>query len=481
MVTQTWMARLAAHYQKIRETHPNDRLLVLFDIDGTILDMRYLVHYVLQRYDQQHNTAYFENLQPADITVHENQIDYLLHARNIDSAWYEQIKRWFEREAWSSPAMMEAHRPFAGVLEVIRWFQLQPNTEVGLNTGRLETIRADTLRSLNQLGQEYKVRFVDPLLYMNKNSWGDPVTLAKTSGIRYFQEMGYRIVAFIDNEPANLQAVAQLDPHEEILLLHADTIFQSRREHLPPNAIGGVEYDLTELVSEQSLPHHIHLVWNNINMGSNLLQFLASNVYWGQLTLFPGGVVSAQNEINAAAIRDWVDLELLLHRLASHNKGIKINLSQGGHFLLQVTELLAGHNLSGLWFDANVGLLHEREFRYLATSHPVAIIQTSIDFLAPMISRRDPEAKQILEMYRQWGINRFGLSRYLPQLHAVTDQMDVWGFEVDIYDVRTLEAFLQAVLLMPRSITSTFNFPKWSYFGADSEAEKQRVVEMSSL
>ena len=33
------------------------------------------------------------------------------------------------------------------------------------------------------------------------------------------------------------------------------------------------------------------------------------------------------------------------------------------------------------------------------------------------------------------------------------------------------EAFLQAVLLMPRSITSDFNFPKWHYYGRGSGEE----------
>lgn len=28
-----------------------------------------------------------------------------------------------------------------------------------------------------------------------------------------------------------------------------------------------------------------------------------------------------------------------------------------------------------------------------------------------------------------------------------------------------LEAFLKAVLLLPRSVTADFNFPKWHYFG----------------
>ncbi len=35
-----WMRRLAKHYERVRERYPGERLIVLFDIDGTILDMR---------------------------------------------------------------------------------------------------------------------------------------------------------------------------------------------------------------------------------------------------------------------------------------------------------------------------------------------------------------------------------------------------------------------------------------------------------
>ncbi len=48
------------------------------------------------------------------------------------------------------------------------------------------------------------------------------------------------------------------------------------------------------------------------------------------------------------------------------------------------------------------------------------------------------------------------------------DQVDKWQFEVNIYKVPDLRSFLQAVLMMPVSITSDFNFPKWHYYGRGS-------------
>jgi hypothetical protein len=86
------MAQLARHYAHVRSTHPTDRLLVMFEIDGPIIDQR---------------------------------------------------------------------RPYPGALEVIRWFQLQESTFVGLNTSRPERLRSDTLHSLNAMGRHVRVKFHD--------------------------------------------------------------------------------------------------------------------------------------------------------------------------------------------------------------------------------------------------------------------------------------------------------------------------------
>lgn len=71
----SWMKRLAQHYDKIRKRYPEDELLILFDIDGTILDMRCMVHYVLKAFDEAHDTDFFKSLAADDISVHENQVD----------------------------------------------------------------------------------------------------------------------------------------------------------------------------------------------------------------------------------------------------------------------------------------------------------------------------------------------------------------------------------------------------------------------
>jgi len=99
--------------------------------------------------------------------------------------------------------------------------------------------RADTLRSLNSLGRTYNVKFDDALLFMRPSGSEIKVHVSKAEGVRYFKEKGYRLFAFVDNEPINLTGVAEGDAQGEILLLHADAIYESERRTLPPHSVSG--------------------------------------------------------------------------------------------------------------------------------------------------------------------------------------------------------------------------------------------------
>jgi len=80
----------------------------------------------------------------------------------------------------------------------------------------------------------------------------------------------------------------------------------------------------------------------------------------------------------------------------------------------------------------------------------------------------------MLEMFTTWGINRFSISWETQDMRTFFDQMDKWGFEVNIYKVPDLNSFLEAVLLMPRSITTDFNFPQWHYYGRGSGQDSEQ-------
>ena len=472
-----WMKKLAQHFEKMRSIYPGDRLIVLFDIDGTILDMRHMVLSVLSSYDQNHDSSHFDGLELSDIDVHENHVESLLSRMEIPAGKAKSILEWVTANLWTPENLLEAHLPFSGVMEVMRWLQIQPDTDVGLNTGRPEYMRAETLNSLNHLGKEYKVRFTDELLHMSPNEWEDSMEQPKVEGVRYYQDLGYRVVAFIDNEPDNLLAVSEAEGNSEIMLLHADTIFETTRKHLPTSSVSGNHYDLAQLIDEKSLPKNIQLVWHGLNDRANLLQFLASDVQWGEVDvrLDPSSdnLILRHDSFDRTPLQDHEELLTLDEVLSPLNelgRSINLDLKEGGPHISRIIALIGeyGFDDSRVWFNASVDSLGESDFRRFAKEFPASVVQCPIDFVAHAISAFPDDAKRTLDELKSWGINRFSLKWSTFNRREVIDQLSDWGFEINIYNVPDLESFLKAVLLLPTSVTSDFNFPQWHYFGHGS-------------
>jgi len=252
-----WMKRLAKQHRMMRTRHPHEHLAVVFDIDDTILDLRHMILNVFASFDRAHGTKYFRGLALHDIIVGETEIERIIEEARIPVRARRKVAQWFVEQAWSNPVVAWAHRPFEGVVEVIRWLQSQERTCVGLNTGRPEEIRAETLLSLNRIGRAHGVRFYDDLLFMSHYAWGERIPESKVEGIRYFQQQGLRVAAFVDNEPENLHSVAKYDGARDILLLHADTVYRSEREVLPAHAVSGTAYDVSRLARGHARKHEL--------------------------------------------------------------------------------------------------------------------------------------------------------------------------------------------------------------------------------
>ena len=56
---RNWMLALARHYDHFRSAYPTDRLLIVFEIDGPIVDGRHMVRRRLLDYDRMHGTDHF--------------------------------------------------------------------------------------------------------------------------------------------------------------------------------------------------------------------------------------------------------------------------------------------------------------------------------------------------------------------------------------------------------------------------------------
>ena len=157
--------------------------MLVSDIDGTIIDMRHPMLAALQSYDKAHGTEYFTRVGLGDVTVHENHVEELLERVAVPDSERPAVVDWYHDHYWEEDTILNAHRPFQGVFPMIRWFELQPNTSVGLLTGRPERLREVTLQSLNKLGDPYGVNFTDELLYMNPGEWDEEVEANKIAEI----------------------------------------------------------------------------------------------------------------------------------------------------------------------------------------------------------------------------------------------------------------------------------------------------------
>lgn len=454
----TWMQRLLRHYHDLHTRYPDDRLVVVFDIDGTIIDTRHLIHHTLLEYDRCTGTEYFRLLEIDDITVHEAEVDALLHQLGIPDALRPGIAAFYANTIWSCESLLAAHRPYQGVLEVIRWFQLQPRTFVALNTGRPESIRGATLQALNQLGREYRVSFPKDLLFMKPGAWGDGVVQAKVDALTKLQSAGYRVAAVVDNEPENLGAMAEADRTGEVLFLHANTIFLSARRPMP-RCVVGHRYDLTPFAEDTSLRGHVELVCNSAGDDREIEAFFYRAVRWVSVPvrLDPYGRADIDAPEGRARPEPDVDLCALLRRATRARRAVRLDLQHGDRRTAEaVLSLLEqpGVSTDGLWFSGDFAHLGEAGIRLLRSWSADVTISCAVDFLTPLVFGALEHALDIIQVMREWGVDRFGIRWGAPRVRELIAELERWGCEVDVYGVTDAESLLQSTLLLPRSVTA---------------------------
>jgi len=473
-----WMKRLREHYERTRERCPEHPVLVLFDVDGTILDLRPMVLRTLRQYDEARGTDHFSDLTLEDVRIHENLVDRLPRLRDLPTGERDAVRDWYLARRWTPESIFTSHRPYEGVMEVIRWFQLQPRTHVGLNTGRPEALRTETLFSLNVLGEEYKVEFSDDLLFMRDPDRGLDVPSSKVEGVRHFRSIGYVVCAFVDNEPVNLEAIASMEESEEILLLHADRLFESRRDRLPPGSVSGEDYRIAELVPTGRLPRHVRFVWHGLNTPGSLERFLDSNVSWGEMDVRwdPGGRVPVlrRRSFEERRPEDEAPLFLLeeaLPVLYESGKMAKLDLKSGGRLIARVVELAqeVGISSARLWINGRPEHLGEVGFRRLRRAFPLASLQCPVDDLVREVLAGSSDVERRVDEFREWGIDRLSVRWDTPMLRFVLDQLEDWGFATNVYGAPDLDSFLRCVLLQPSSITVNFGFSGGERFSRAGE------------
>jgi len=410
-----WMAALAAHCKHARQQHSGDRLMVVLDADGALVDRR----------------------------------------RSFGAAL----------------------RPYPGALETVRWLEMGLGCAVGLVSARPEAERAATLAALNALGVSRRVLFEDARLHMRPEGWAGDDAAARAAGVRAFQAAGWRVVAVLDSAPETLAAVAAQDEAGEILPLHTALEGAAREGTLPARALSGDAYRLADLIAERDLPPDVGLAWHGLNDEPNVRQFLASDIAWGECDIHldprTDRLVLHHDELGDAPADDvaaLLTLDDLLARMRERGKAVKLDLKGGGPLIGRALALVARHGFDDdqLWLNGYLPFLGEAGVRQLAEARPGAILQAPVDFMGALAVSLPDHTKAILDTLRGWGMNRFSINFMSAERPQFYDLMLRWGFEVNLYGVVDLETFLAAVLLHPRSVTADFNFPQWHYYGRGS-------------
>jgi hypothetical protein len=332
-----------------------------------------------------------------------------------------------------------------------------------------------TIQALKKFGKDYKLKLPKELIYFPKHR---APSESAVESLSYFRKLGYHVVCFVDSETVSLDAIAGEKDTRDILLLQADTVYRSNDMPVTAAVEKGSTYELRELVNEKDLPPAIDLVWHGINDRKNLQQFLSSHIQWGEVdvqTVHEDGSVLLQHDSpleDETLLIEKIDLRLneLLVEFQQHGKAIKVDFKDKGNVLRESIKLLKKHgfNDQNLWLNGDIDVLQEVGFKMLLTAFPNAVIQTSVDFISPLVFSMPNQAKKILTHLKGWGINRFSISWELAKCSALLHQLKKWGFEVNVYNAPDLEQFLKVMILSPRSITSDFNFPEWNYYGRGS-------------
>ena len=473
-----WMWELATHYEQMRRAYPDDTLCVVFDIDGTILDMRHMVVRALLEFDRAHGTDYFRGLREDDVDVHENRIDDFLTARHLPERVRNEVAAWFAARLWTPEIVLAGSRPYRGVLGVVRWFELQPRTAVALNTGRPEALRDLTLQSLNAVAREYRVSFRSELLSMNRHGWHQKVEESKADGIRRLRMGGLRVVAVVDNEPANLAAMADADETHEVLFLHADTIFESQRDDRTPR-VAGNRYALAGLVRESDLRGRVEFVWHGVNEEANLRHFLSSEVRWAESDVRLDPLDRLVLRHDSFEKTPWSRsehaflLDDLLERIRGRGRAVALDLKEGGPAVARVLDSVecAGLAEADVRFMGCIDDVGEAGVRLIRSRLEDVDVSVPVDFLAPLIAAAPSLADQVLDELHRWGVTTLSLAWTTPAIRTLLDELDGRGWGVNVFGVEDLEAFLDAALLLPRAVIADFNFPDWHYYGRGSGEE----------
>jgi len=451
-----WLARLTAHVERQRRRHRTAELAVLIDVDGTLLDLRPGLLARLLAWDARHGATTFAGLRADDVVPNEAGLRRLFDQRGLDYAAREELLVDCERFCWSPEAVIGAHQPCLGMLEVLRWMQMQPGVYVVLNSSRAEERRDETLQALRTLCRHYGMGLAADRLHLDasgrdasgrggsRRGWGrDPVE-AKLAGIEHFRERGFVPVAVVDDDERAVAEIERRLGDRDVLCL-AGTPFERDAD-----AVG-------EFVEDGAAPRPVSVVWNDLESMDDLELFGAANVPWAQVRVARtdcGQLATAPRRGGA------IQLEELIGAFAQMGRGLRLAFDEPG----ALTRALASIGVMRFPFGRVAVHLSDAQqteawFERLAP-HVASGVTVSVDagHLVPLAAFAPDLASQALVRLADAGVSRLVLPADADDLATFATLARASGLEVELA-VRggAVGSYVDAVLRAPQAVSTDFD------------------------
>lgn len=436
-----WLRALADHVARQGEQFPEAALLVLVDIDGTLLDLRHGVQAILADFDRRHPGQALSELPIERLPNDERSLRALFEAHEVDHCERERLLVAFERLCWSPEAVSATQQPFLGVLEMLRWLRMQPGVFVALNSSRPESRREETVQALLTLSRRFGLRFSEDLLFLR----GEPTRPAepyrsKVQGVQHYRRLGYKVVAVLDDDSEALAAIGREASAPELLLVQAGDLAAA----LPDSVAGGNSASTTPA----------EICWRGPMAGPAFERFLGTCApsAWVPVRRGSAGEVAVLSDEGSPVFED------LLGSFAQCGKGLWIEFKEGGSVLSRVVHTLQRSQFpeEHAVFVASPEKLGEIGYARLAEACPDAVRAATGHFLSTLSEVAPDLARESLERLRSWGVQRIVVAFDDPHREALVALVREAGLELALDAGLGLTPFLASTGCLPQAVVSDF-------------------------
>ncbi len=436
-----WLRALAEHVTRQRKLHPDVALLVLVDVDGTLLDLRQGVQGLLADLDRHQPGSGLADLPLERVPNDERSLRALFEAHAVDRAERERLLVAFERLCWSPEAVSANRQPFLGVLEMLRWLRMQPGVFVALNSSRPESRREETVQALRTLSRHFGLRFSEDLVFL-RSGQRDPQHphQSKVDGVEHYRRMGYRVVAVLDDDSEALAAIGTQSSSPDLLLVQAGDLAAA----LPAPVDEG----------RSASDHPAAICWRGPMAGPHFERFLGTcaPAAWVPVRRGPAGEVEVLSETGQPVFED------LLGSFAQCGKGLWLEFKEGGSVLSRVVHTLArsGFPTDQMVFVASPEKLGETGFQRLAEACPDAIRAAHGHFLSTLAEVAPDLARESLARLRGWGVQRIVVAYDDPHREALVRLVREADLELALDAGAGLMPYLASTGCLPEAVISDF-------------------------